>query len=65
MNISVEFDGDVIAEALAQVLEEEANVEGGQAKGLREYIKDGTSNYDTRWAIDLMVDASKKALEVG
>jgi hypothetical protein len=65
MVVSIEFDKDVLATALADVIEEEKQNPCNVHEKLRRYVKDGTDDNDVRWALDVMTEAASKAVETG
>ena len=65
MQVTIEFDKDVLATALADVIEEEKQNPCDVHEKLRRYVKDGTDDTDVRWALDVIVDAASKAVEIG
>lgn len=65
MQITIEFDKNVLATALADVIEEEKQNPCNVHEKLRRYVKDGTKDSDVRWALDVMIDAAQNSLEIG
>jgi len=65
MQVTIEFDKDVLATALADVIEEEKQNPCDIHEKLRRYVKDGTEDTDVRWALDVITDAASEAVEIG
>jgi hypothetical protein len=64
MQITIEFDKDVLATALADVMEEEKQNPCDIYEKLRRYVKDGTYDTDVRWALAVITDAASKAADI-
>lgn len=65
MQVTIEFDKDVLATALANIIGEEKDNPCEVHEKLRRYVKDGTEDSDVRWALDVITDAASKAVEIG
>jgi len=64
MEMKVEFNRYVLANALADIIEEEKRKPCDVHDKLRRYVADGVEDVDTRWALDVMTTAADKAMEI-
>jgi len=65
MNVAIDFDKDVLATAIADIVDEEKQRPCEIHEKLRRFVKDGTSDLDVKWVIDVITEAAAKAVEIG
>jgi hypothetical protein len=65
MNVTIDFNKDVLATAIADIVEEEKQRPCEIHEKLRRFVKDGTSDLDVKWVIDVITEAAAKAVEIG
>lgn len=65
MNVTIDFNKDVLATAIADIVEEEKQRPCEIHEKLRRFVKDGTSDIDVKWVIDVITEAAGKAVEIG
>ena len=65
MNVTIDFDKDVLATAIADIVDEEKQRPREIHEKLRRFVKDGTSDLDVKWVIDVITEAAAKAVEIG
>jgi hypothetical protein len=65
MNVTIDFDKDVLATAIADIVDEEKQRPCEIHEKLRRFVKDGTSDLDVKWVIDVITEAAAKAVEIG
>ena len=65
MNVTIDFDKDVLATAIADIVDEEKQRPCEIHEKLRRFVKDGTSDIDVKWVIDVITEAADKAVEIG
>jgi len=63
MEIRVEFNRDIIAGALAEILEQ-TDCASDDAKALRKYIDDGSETISSAWDIGVIIKAAGNAIEL-
>ena len=65
MYVTIDFDKDVLATAIADIVDEEKQRPCEIHEKLRRFVKDGTSDLDVKWVIDVITEAAAKAVEIG
>lgn len=65
MNVTIDFNKDVLATAIADIVDEEKQRPCEIHEKLRRFVKDGTSDLDVNWAINVITEAAGKAVEIG
>jgi hypothetical protein len=63
--VTIDFNKDVLATAIADIVEEEKQRPCEIHEKLRRFVKDGTSDFDVKWVIDVITEAADKAVEIG
>jgi hypothetical protein len=63
--VTIDFNKDVLATAIADIVEEEKQRPCEIHEKLRRFVKDGTSDLDVKWVIDVITEAAAKAVEIG
>lgn len=64
MNVNIEFDMNIVGQALLEILIEERDRPDELLEKMEDHVSNGNDTISSRWALEVLESAIKRGLEI-